>query len=188
MIAPTRVSVRRPVPRLLRLAPLAAVTVLSACSPELHEIEAWMDQVREQVRPVSREIAEPKQFQSFRYDIIEATGPFSPEKLAALGDPMQVRAKGGIAPDVTRRRELLESFPLEQIQMVGSMRNREVNQALLKVEQTIYTARVGNYAGVNYGMITYIDETEVRLRELVQDATGEWVERETSMRLQETGQ
>lgn len=174
--------------RWLRLAPLGVVGALAACSPEVHEIEAWMEQVRQDTRPVSREIDEPKQFKAFRYDLIEATGPFSPEKLAILGDPMQVRAKGGIAPDVTRRRELLEGFPLEQIAMVGSLRNRDVNQALLQVEDTVYTARVGNYAGMNYGLITYIDETEVRLLELVQDATGEWVQKESTLRLQEAGQ
>ncbi|MEZ5653416.1 MAG: pilus assembly protein PilP [Burkholderiaceae bacterium] len=146
-----------------------------------------MTGVRDNTQPVTRTIAEPRKFQPYRYDLIEATGPFSPEKLAILQDPMQVRARGGLAPDVTRRRELLESFPLEQIHMVGSMRNQQVSAALLKVEETVYTARVGSFAGQNYGRITAIDETEIRLRELVQDAAGEWVEREATLRLQETG-
>ncbi|MEZ5658508.1 MAG: pilus assembly protein PilP [Burkholderiaceae bacterium] len=162
------------------------LSMLAACSPELHEIESWMTSVRENTEPEAGKIAEPKSFQPYRYDLIEATGPFSPEKLAVMQDPMQVRARGGIAPDVSRRRELLEGFPLEQIQMVGSLRNNKVSAALLKVDETVYTARDGTFAGQNYGRITSVDETEIRLRELVQDAAGEWVEREATLRLQET--
>lgn len=172
-----------------RLLPAAVLPLLLAgCSPELQEIEGWMEEVRAQARPVTRKIQQPKEFKAFRYDIIEATGPFSPEKLAILQDPMQVRARGGLAPDLSRRRELLESFPIEQIEMVGSLRMDKTHAALLRVEKTVYTAQVGNYAGQNYGLITQIDETALTLRELVQDATGEWVARETSIKLQETGQ
>jgi type IV pilus assembly protein PilP len=41
--------------------------------------------------------------------------------------------------------------------------------------------------GQNFGLITKIDESEVTLKELVQDATGDWVERISTMQLQEAG-
>jgi type IV pilus assembly protein PilP len=37
--------------------------------------------------------------------------------------------------------------------------------------------------GQNYGRITAIEENSIRLREIVQDAAGEWVERESILRL-----
>jgi type IV pilus assembly protein PilP len=45
--------------------------------------------------------------------------------------------------------------------------------------------RLGNHLGQNYGRVTKITETEVTLREIVQDAAGEWVERTAALQLQE---
>jgi type IV pilus assembly protein PilP len=45
--------------------------------------------------------------------------------------------------------------------------------------------RPGNYLGQNYGRVTKIIETEVTLREIVQDAAGEWIERTATLQLQE---
>jgi type IV pilus assembly protein PilP len=87
-----------------------------------------------------------------------------------------------------RPREFLESFPLEQIQMVGHIRNTRTNAALLQVENKVYQAKVGNHAGQNHGRITSITENEVVLTELVRDAAGDWTRRESSLRLQETQQ
>ncbi len=160
---------------------------LTGCDARLNEIDVWMDDTRASARPIKVKLEEPKRFEPFYYELVEEIQPFSPLKLASLQDPMQVRAKGGLAPDVNRRREILENFPLEQIQMVGFMRSKRNDTALLQVDKTIYQARVGGYAGQNFGLITNIGETEVALRELVQDATGDWVERETVLKLQESG-
>ncbi|MGB7182422.1 MAG: pilus assembly protein PilP [Burkholderiaceae bacterium] len=170
---------------------VGAICVLflgAGCDANVSEIQTWMEEVEASIPPDPTTLREPKKFEPFRYEIVEAVEPFSPTKLAALQDPMQVRAKGGLAPDTSRRREILENFPVEQIEMVGYLRRKATNTALLKVDDTVYQARVGNYAGQNFGVITGIDETQVLLRELVQDATGDWVERETALKLQESSQ
>lgn len=168
-------------------APLLAGLILAGCDAKVGEIDVWMQEVRATTPPVRNTLDEPKKFSPFYYDLVEEIPPFSAIKLAALQDPMQVRAKGGLAPDVNRRREVLENFPIEQIRMVGYVRSSQFNSALLQVDQTIYQARIGNYAGQNFGVVTNIGETKVALRELVQDATGDWVERETVLKLQEKG-
>jgi type IV pilus assembly protein PilP len=53
------------------------------------------------------------------------------------------------------------------------------------VDNLLYQVKPGNYLGQNYGKITKVSETEVVLREIVQDATGEWVERTSTLQLQE---
>lgn len=178
---------RQPVLMRASLLCMATGFVLAGCDARLNEIDVWMDETRASARPIKIQLEEPKRFEPFYYQLVEEIQPFSPVKLASLQDPMQVRAKGGLAPDVNRRREILENFPLEQIQMVGFMRSPRYNTALLQVDRTIYQARIGGYAGQNFGVITNIGETEVALRELVQDATGDWVERETVLKLQESG-
>jgi len=175
---------------LSKSALLAACCIVlgAGCSANTEEIQDWMDDVEANVVPDPTNLVPPKRFEPFRYDLVEEVEPFSPTKLASLQDPVKVRAKGGLAPDVTRRREILENFPVEQIAMVGYLRRKATNTALLQVDDTVYQAKVGNYAGQNFGVITGIDETQVLLKELVQDAAGDWAERETALKLQENSQ
>ena len=81
--------------------------------------------------------------------------------------------------------EPLEAYPLDSMSMVGSVVKQGRQYALLKVDNLLYQVKVGDYLGQNYGKITKITETDVTLREIVQDAAGEWTERTGSLQLQE---
>ena len=69
--------------------------------------------------------------------------------------------------------------------MVGSVARQGRPYALLRVDNLLYQVRPGNYLGQNYGKILKVGETEVVLREIVQDAAGEWIERAATLQLQE---
>jgi type IV pilus assembly protein PilP len=56
---------------------------------------------------------------------------------------------------------------------------------LVTVGKLLYQVRTGDHLGQNYGLVTKISETEVTLREIAQDAVGEWIERTASLQLQE---
>ena len=89
-----------------------------------------------------------------------------------------------ISPELARTKEALESFPLDSVSMVGTLNKKNSPVALLKVDKLLYQAKVGNYVGQNYGRITKISDSEVVLREIAQDASGEWVERKVNLQLQ----
>src|SRR4030095_4199167 len=91
----------------------------------------------------------------------------------------------GIKPDLDRRREALEGFPLDQLKMVGTLRQQGNNVALIDVSGQSFMVRAGYYVGQDFGLVTKITETEVDLKEIVQDAAGEWVERPSKLELQE---
>ena len=69
--------------------------------------------------------------------------------------------------------------------MVGSLDKKGVPTALLRVGTLLYQVRVGNYLGQNYGKITKITENSIQLREIVQDGGGDWIERTSTLELQE---
>jgi type IV pilus assembly protein PilP len=69
--------------------------------------------------------------------------------------------------------------------MVGSLNRDGQLVALVKVDKLLYQVRSGNYLGQNYGRVTRITETEVVMREIVQDSAGEWIERAAALQLQE---
>ena len=146
-----------------------------------------MESVRATTPPVRETISEPKRFEPFRYDRAGESDPFARTRLAGFSQEVQARSGGMLQPDLNRPREILESYPLDAIRMVGHMANGRQNFALLQVDTTVHQARVGNHAGQNFGVITRVAEREVKLRELVQDAAGDWVHRETTLQLQEGG-
>jgi len=171
---------------LAALGAVAAATLLAGCAEDQAELREWMQSVRAGVKPVRQTIEEPRRFEPYRYDNEGQVDPFSIAKLGGAAGATEPDApRGGLKPDTHRPREALEAYPLDAIRMVGHLANRKGNYALLQAESLVYQARVGNYAGQNFGMITRISDTEVRLKELVQDAVGDWVERETTLQIQD---
>ena len=90
-----------------------------------------------------------------------------------------------LAAELNRRKEPLESYPLDSMSMVGSFSKAGQPFALLKVDNLLYQVKVGDYLGQNYGRVMKIGETDLSLREVVQDAAGEWTERVSTLQLQE---
>jgi len=172
-----------------RLAVAALAVTLAGCGASGEdELRQWMTEQKGQIRPKITPIAEPKQFIPESYSQVATIEPFSNQKLtqALKRESTQATANGAlIAPELARRREALESFPLDTMTLVGSMTKTGQPVALVRVENLLYQVRPGNYLGQNYGRVVKIAETEITLREIVQDATGEWIERTATLQLQE---
>jgi type IV pilus assembly protein PilP len=159
---------------------------LTACDREQSELQSWMDQERKNVSPSVAKVERPKDFEPYRYEASGQLDPFNPGKLNKALEAAATRpSKSGLQPDLARRRESLETHPLDAIKMVGHIRRSGSDVALLSVDALVFTVKVGNYLGQNFGKITKISEAEIVVKELVQDATGDWVEREASLQLQE---
>ena len=95
------------------------------------------------------------------------------------------RPRGGVQPDLNRPKEPLEAFPLEAIQMVGTLAQNKDMYALVRAGSNLFRVKKGNYMGQNFGQIMAIDEGQISLKEVVQDSGGDWVERSTSLQMQE---
>ena len=168
---------------------LAITSLLGACGlSDEGEIQQWMTEQRQAMRPTAQKVEEPKEFAPYVYEARGQPDPFDPQKiLMVVARQREERGSASaIKPDLERRREVLEGFPLDQIRMVGMMRKGGTNVALLETNGTTHLVRVGNYAGQNFGLVTRISETEVVLKEIYQDAAGEWVERPQKLELQES--
>lgn len=170
------------------MAAAVVATLLAGCSGgDEAELRAWMDETRKSMRPTTQPVPEPKQFSPYVYEGKVAVDPFDSQKLLlAVARQADARASASsIKPDLDRRREVLEGYPLDQLKMVGTLRQQRKNAALIDVGGQTHMVRVGNYMGQNFGLVTKISETEVELKEIVQDAAGEWVERPSKLELQE---
>ena len=164
---------------------LLASGLLAGCGDGgVGETRAWMKGVEKQTVPKVKPLPEPKTFEPYGYDPRAALDPFDPNKL--LGEMARMAQASGNAnqPDLERPKELLETFPLDTMRMVGTIQKGGVNYALLQVERSLYRVRSGQRIGQNYGRITRVSEGAVEIRESVQDATGDWVERIAHIELQ----
>lgn len=172
----------------LMLSCLILAMGLAACGAEEAELQQWMAEQRNQTRPSVPPLPEPKKFTPQAYTQEAATEPFSNQKLtqALKRESSQATSNAAlVAPELARRKQPLESFPLDTMTMVGSLVRQGQPVALVRVDNLLYQVRPGEYLGQNYGKIVKVDETEIVLREIVQDAAGEWIERTATLQLQE---
>ncbi len=133
--------------------------------------------LRGQVDP----LPEVKTFEFFTYDAFDILSPFIPRKNEQVQN-----SDTGIKPDLARRKEFLESFPLESLEMVGSLEREESIYAVVKTpEGNLLRVSIGNYLGQDYGEIKKISESQIELRELVQDGVNEWTERISTLMLKD---
>lgn len=169
----------------------SAVLVLTGCSSgDNQEIREWMMEVQRNTKVHVEPVSSPKKFSPFVYEANGLVEPFHPDKLEVVyAKGKSASANSGIkAPDMNRRREVLESYPLDTIKMVGTLQNKGHTFAVLQIDGNVHHAKIGNYIGTNFGMVAQIKETEVQIREIVQDASGEWVERDAKLELLEAQQ
>jgi type IV pilus assembly protein PilP len=174
--------------RSLMCAALVGVLLnLTGCAGNDDELQAWMEQQRHEVQPSVKPLSPPQKFNPQAYAGMEGVEPFSAQKFTGVLKQEARQPNSAVAAELNRRKEPLEAFPLDSVAMVGSVNRKGVPFALLKVDNLLYQVKVGEYLGQNYGKITKISETEITLREIVQDAAGEWIERPTTLQLQESG-
>lgn len=170
--------------RLRGLPLLGLVLVLGGCGADQDELDAWMSQQRAEVKPTVQPIEPPKPFDPEPYEDQGRVDPFSPMKLSVATRQDERQPNSVLAAEMNRRREPLEAYPLDAMAMVGSVVRQGRPQALLRVDSLLYRVKVGDYLGQNFGKVTGISETEVSVREIVQDAAGEWIERSAALQLQ----
>lgn len=152
----------------------------------IDEVRQWMNDVRRQTPVSVKKLSEPKKFTPFTYTAKNEIDPFSPAKLSIAMAKAQANSPASkLKPDLERRKEPLENYPLDSIKMVGSLQKPGLSYAILQVDKAVFQVKAGNHIGQNFGVITKVTDNEVELREIVRDATGEWVERETKLELQE---
>ena len=164
---------------------LAIVLPLAGCGDEQGELTQWMEQQKREVKPSVQPLSAPKKFNPQAYTQLASVEPFSTQKLSVALKQEARQPNSLLSAEINRRKETLEAYPLDSMSMVGSVIKAGKPYALLRVDNLLYQVKLGDYLGQNYGKITKISETDVALREIVQDAAGEWIERISALQLQE---
>jgi len=162
---------------------LACAAFLAGCSGgEQGDIQAWMDQQTKGMRGAVRALPEIKPFPVVAYAGSRVDDPFNKGRME-----VEKRANTALRPNLDRRKEPLEAYPLESLRMVGVLSQGSNTHALVLADKSLHQVKLGNYMGQNFGVVTAIGDGELMLKEIVEDVQGDWVERISTLTLQESG-
>ncbi len=167
-------------------AALVAATLLAACGgEEQRELKQELAELTKDYRGQVPPLPQVRPYEPVPYTAEGQIDPFRPERIEVAQASRSSNAASKIAEHEKRLKEPLEAFPLESIQMLGTITQDKETFALVKAGPNLYRVKKGNYMGQNFGVITAIDESQISLKELVQDSGGEWVERSSALQLVE---
>lgn len=166
----------------LHLFALVAMSVIVVgCSfDEGDDLDQYMRDATNGVKPRIKPLPEVRPYMALQYN---ADG--------TLVDPFRARKavnkSTALQPNLNRPKEPMEAYPLESLKYVGLLSKNKLIYALLKTpDDGVQHVKVGNYVGQSFGRVTQITDSEIVLKEIVQDdLTGDWVERISTLALQE---
>lgn len=140
-------------------------------------LEEWVANVRARPAPPLDPLPVMQQFETFEYAAQGLRDPFSD----AFAD------SGGVGPrpDSDRRKHALEDFPLDSLEMVGTIgRGASIVGLVMAPNKVTHRVREGDYMGQSDGRITSVVEDRIELVELVPDGAGGWLERPAAIALE----
>lgn len=161
--------------------------LLTGCgaSEDRKELLSYIKRIKSRTVKEIEPLPQVRPYETFTYAASDIRSPFlppTPEQVITN----QVANKNGIKPDQHRAKEVLESFPLDSLKMIGTLEQNKTTWAvLLDTEGAVHRVTTGNYIGQNHGKITKISEEKVYINEIIPDANGGWQKKPAEMVLVE---
>lgn len=171
----------------IALALTLALLLVACTGEEFGDLKAELKDKTKDMRGRIEPLPVVKPYEPVPYKAFDQPDPFSTAKIELVTKSAGTGGGGGLKPDLNRPKEPLEAYPLESLKMVGVLQQKRASYALVKADTGLYRVGVGNYMGQNFGLITGITDSQIQLRELIQDAVGDWTERQSTLQLQEVG-
>ncbi len=165
---------------------LLSLTLVACSGDRMDDLRAYVEATKAKPGGRVEPIPEVKPFESFMYQTAGRKSPFD-TWTANTGTSRKNAVPGtGPAPDDNRRKEALESFPLDTLRMVGTLSQKDGMWAIVKApDGLVYRVARNNYMGQNHGRVARVSEDRIDLTEIVPDGLGGWQERQAGLALAE---
>jgi type IV pilus assembly protein PilP len=168
---------KRPSGILVALALLGAA--LAGCSSRDNDLQAFLDQARQEQPGGVQPLPELRPQDSFTYQAQNLRSPFVPGGSGSS-------STAGVRPDARRNREFLEQFALDSLKMVGTLSIGGKNYGLVQSKDgLVHRVLPGNYIGQNDGRVASITPAKITITEIVPDGLGGYMERPAALPLNE---
>jgi len=159
---------------------LTTLMLIGCAEQRIDDLQRFVENVHKDKKPRVEPLPRIKPHETFIYTASKLSDPFSTGNLA---QSQPVAAAGsGLSPNLARRKEPLEQFPLDSLSMVGTLSRGEAIWAVIRApDDTIHRAQAGNYLGQNFGEIQKVTDGKLFVNELVSGGNNNWVERKSSI-------
>lgn len=172
--------------RLKHLPLLALMTAITGCGGDMSDLEQFIDDTKKAHHGKVDPLPEFPPYQTFTYNADDVRDPFRPQTDLNTAVVAAEEEYTGPRPEATRRKEPLESFPVDALKMVGLLQQKTQTWGLVRdPDGTIHRVQPGNYAGQNHGKIVNVSETKIDIVELVPDGLSGWVNRDAQLAMSE---
>ena len=167
---------------------LFATLALVGCSggDGFSDLDQFMAETKAKPRGKVEPLPEFKAYQSFTYSAANRRDPFTPPMDVVLSAVIEDKPANSVKPNFDRPKELLETFTLGALKMVGTLQMQEENTLWALIsdnDRGIHRVKPGQFMGKNHGRIVVIDESQLELIEIVPNGRGGWLERPRSIAL-----
>lgn len=157
--------------RTLTLLAMPLLGILTACSSSNDDLQTWMQAKSQSMKGLVTPLPPVAPFTPVAYVGRDLGDPFAPKKSST-----KITSN---APDSKRKKEFLESFPLDRLLLVGTIKRQGVLWGLIKTpDNTVSMVKNGDYMGLNLGKIALVNDTGLQLQESVLDPQGDWIDRQ----------
>lgn len=164
-----------------KLSIIVLALCIAGCQQEKDDLNAYVAKVKAQQKSDIPPIPVMKPYEHFEYAAADLRNPFIPTVIDVPEPEPEPIAENGIRPDAVRRKEALEAFELAELQFVGTLEQEQIWALVRAPDGVIHRVQNGNYIGRNHGKIISISDSELKLKEIVPNGRGGFIERDTSV-------
>ena len=159
---------------------------MTACSNEMEDLNHYIADVKNRPAEPIPPIPPVKTYSPYTYEGLTGRDPFRASTSEGSDDTAATSNRSGPMPDSNRAREYLENFELDTLAMVGTFNMDDSHWGLIRdPDGVIHRVAVNNYIGKNHGKVSYIEEMQLGLSELITDGLGGWLVRDASIAIED---
>ena len=171
-------NIRNRIPSVRLISAIAVCAILTACAGGNSDLQKWSAEVKARPAPSLPPLPVMQQFETFEYAAQNLRDPFSEEFNGVNSS--------GPRPDPGRRKQTLEQFPLDSLDMVGTLgRGPGMVALVMAPDKVTYRVQPNIYMGQSDGRVTAVYEDRIEMIELVPDGAGGWLERPATISLED---
>lgn len=167
---------------------ISSVFTLSGCSSNsgFSDLDRFMQEIDAKPRGHIEALPEVQVYRAFTYSAANRRSPFLPPQEVVVNEVKIQEDQSNVKPNLDRVPEVLESFSLGELRMVGTLQRNQndVLWALIADNLgSVHMAKIGQYMGKNHGRIVGIEAGRLDLIEIVPNGYGGWLERPRTISL-----
>lgn len=171
---------------------LALALVMCGCTPDMEELRREVDKIKQTPPPVLQGIPPMKESDQYAYESNGLRDPFVSGEQSGPGSAVTetgMTCDPLLSPDPNRPKEILEQFPLDALDMVGTMITDGVSYGVIKdPDGVVHRVLAGNYMGQNDGRIVAVYDDRIEIDERMSDNNGCWEAKSAEISLEDSVQ